>query len=245
MLDRWLNVFTLKISFNPQKFIGWFLVLQQGNRGPGCGQVESKPVFKTKSNINSSDLLLSLTISLLSFWTFNVSGRPMEKVYDDLSLSFAILVGLLVPLLPATLFLFWLQGFGLALGLQRGAGSRARWGCGGSPRLWLSCLAPFFSNLLALVKRQSLCPSYPWANHISWPGCLSVPQHSAFLLDGNRGVAGGKDTRLTHSSPRSSFAWTTPSIRAQIHTWKSWSIWFEQKEVEGHFVCPGPSVGPL
>lgn len=42
----------------------------------GCGQVEFNPTFKTKSNINSQHLLVSLSIFLLSSWTFNGAGRP-------------------------------------------------------------------------------------------------------------------------------------------------------------------------
>lgn len=47
----------------------------------------------------------------------------MGKVYEDLSLSFPILMGLLVPLLPTMLFLCWLRILGVALGLWRHGGA--------------------------------------------------------------------------------------------------------------------------
>lgn len=62
-----------------------------------------------------------------------LAGR-LGKVYDDLSLPFATLMGLLMPLLPTILFPFWLQGFGLALqGEMWEAGPG--WGVGGPSSL--------------------------------------------------------------------------------------------------------------
>lgn len=66
----------------------------------------------------------------------------MGNEYEDLSLSFPILMGLLVPLLPTMLFLCWLRILGVALGLWRQVGSRTRVG---------DCEGSFFCGLPALL----------------------------------------------------------------------------------------------
>lgn len=80
---------------------------------PGCGYIEFKP--------KPSQLLIHLICFYpLPFVCFHfrplmaLAGR-LGKVYDDLSLPFAMLMDLLMPLLPTMLFPFWLQGSGLAL----------------------------------------------------------------------------------------------------------------------------------
>ena len=86
-----------------------------------------------------------------------------------------------VPFLTIAFRFMWLMTLQALPGVfLRGCGVQgAGLGWMGYPLLWLSCLAPFFFSPLALVKRQ------PAATGLV---ASSVPQPSASMLGGNRGI---------------------------------------------------------
>lgn len=179
----------------------------------GCSLAELKPVFKAKTNINSPNLVLSLTICLLWSWPFNEADRPMKAVSKDLSWPLSVLSTLYWPHLTIVLgFCPWCH-CELSWDLprrERCAGCRT-WGWElENPLPWLSCLAAFLSNPLALVKSQSLSPSSP-----------EQLTPAGLALSENRGVAGWPGgPMLTLFCPSPGSTQTMSSLRAQIHTAK-------------------------
>lgn len=73
---------------------------------------------------------------------------------------------------------------------------------------------------------------------------FSVPQPSASLPDGDGHAGWRGDCTLTLWYPLSSFAWTVPFLRGQVHTSKNWWTRLKPKVASGCHMCPGASWVP-